>query len=178
MNIENRQRNLVIFAIACLALLAGDKLVATPLIAYWQDAAEDIEALRLSLDEGELLLSREDALRQRWGLMQRNAMPESKAQAENLVLNAVDEWVNQSGVNIFSFKPQWKDQSDDHFTLECRASLQGDMEAMVKFLYTLETDPLALNVEDIDLTSRDENGNNLALTVVFSGLQFKPDTDE
>lgn len=178
MNNENRQRILVIAAIICFALFAGDKLVASPLLAYWQEYAEDIEALRLSLEKGELLLSREDALRGRWSGMQRDALPANKPLAESLVLNAVDLWVNESGVNILSFKPQWKDQDETYFTLECRASLQGPIRAITQFMHQLESDPLSLKVEDIDLTARDDKGDELILTVVFSGLQFKPDKNE
>ncbi|MDP8243368.1 MAG: hypothetical protein P9L94_04745 [Candidatus Hinthialibacter antarcticus] len=178
MNSENRQRTLVIAAILCFALFAGDKLIASPLIAYWQETAEDVAALRQSLAEGELLLSREGSLRNRWHIMQRDALPADKPQAESLVLQAVDHWVNESGVNILSFKPQWKDQDDTYFTLECRASLQGPIRSITHFLHQLESDPLSLKVEDIDLIARDETGNELTLTVVFSGLQFKPDTDD
>ncbi|MBZ0255458.1 hypothetical protein K8I31_05325, partial [bacterium] len=58
-----RQRLLLITALACFALLAGDKLIATPLIEYWQARAEDINDLQLSVAKGESLINRERALR-------------------------------------------------------------------------------------------------------------------
>ncbi|MBZ0256648.1 hypothetical protein K8I31_11335, partial [bacterium] len=110
--------------------------------------------------------------------MERDALPEQAPLAEYLVLQAVDRWVNDSRAAILSFKPQWKDQDEKYVTLECRASLQGSIQEITQFLYQLERDSLSLKIEDFDLASRDDDGKELTLTIVFSGLQFKPEEDE
>lgn len=178
MDDPKRQRLLLITALVCFTLLAGDKLIATPLIGYWQARSEDIEKLQLSITKGDSLINRERALRKRWLEMKRDALPEQAPLAEYMVLQAVDRWVNDSRVAILSFKPQWKDQDEKYVRLECRASLQGSIQEITQFLFELERDPLSLKMEDFDLASRDDDGKELTLALVFSGLQFKPEEEE
>jgi hypothetical protein len=55
-------------------------------------------------------------------------------------------------------------------TLECRASATGDIQSLSKFIYDAEKDPLAVKVESVEITSRDNNGQQLSLVLQVSGL--------
>lgn len=172
MNQKHREHILTITAIACLALLAGDNFIIKPLTELWQNRAEEIQSLRRSLQKGNLLLTREESLRQRWNEMTQNALPNLVSQAESQVLKAIDRWVDTSSITIISLKPQWREHEEDYKSLECRAVAQGSMKNLVHFLYELEQDPLSLRVEQIEILGRDETGDRLTLTLTFSGIQF------
>jgi hypothetical protein len=55
-------------------------------------------------------------------------------------------------------------------TLECRADAFGNMQALTRFLYDVEKDPLALKVEAVEITTRDNDGQELSLALQVSGL--------
>ena len=62
---------------------------------------------------------------------------------------------------------------DDYKTYDCRANASGDLESISRFIFELETDSLPVRAEEIEVTSRDDSGDNLSLAIRFSGLQFQ-----
>ncbi len=169
---RNRERLLLVVAILCLAGLAGDRLILTPCLHFWKYRAEEITLLNKTLSRGHLLLTREREIRERWQEMQHDALSEDASQAENQVLKSVDRWVSASRINLVSLKQLWKNHEEYYNTLECRASAQGGISEVSRFLYELEIDPLCLKIENVAITSRDDGGQSLAIDVTFSGVQF------
>ena len=55
-------------------------------------------------------------------------------------------------------------------TLECRVDAAGNLMTVSRFLYNIEKDPLGFKVETVELSARDENGSQLALGLLVSGL--------
>jgi hypothetical protein len=55
-------------------------------------------------------------------------------------------------------------------TLECRADAFGSIQAVSRFLYEVERDPLALKVEVVEIMPRDTAGQQLTLGLQVSGL--------
>ena len=174
MNIKNRQHVLAIVAIAAIALLAGDKLVVSPLANSWKERAARIADLRRSVTQGSLLLLREETIRSRWQGMRTNMLPTNPSVAENDLLRAFERWSQDSRLGVTSIKPQWKQTSEDYMTLECRADASGNIQALTRFLYNVEKDPLALKVEAVEITARDKDGQLLSLALQVSGLLFNP----
>lgn len=172
MNPRQRERALILLAIGCLALLAGDRLIVTPLYELWTTRNERIQSLKDSLAKGEYLLTRERELRKRWREMERDALPVSVSQAENIVLNSINRWINTSRVNLVSLRPQWKEFEEQYRTMECRAVAQGTIEQIIRFLYEIESDPICVKIDQVEISSRDDNSSSLTISVTFSGVQF------
>jgi hypothetical protein len=168
--INNRQQLLAIIAGVAIALLLGDKLLLSPLARSWKERSARIDALGKSINQGELLLVREQTIRNRWDHMRTNTLPDNVSAAENEVLQAFERWSQDSGISIASIKPQWKRTGDDFVTLECRADAFGNIQALTRFLYNVEKDPLALKVETMEIASRDNGGQQLSLALQVSGL--------
>lgn len=173
MKIKNRQQFLAILAIAGIALLAADKLVISPLQASWKARSERITELNKNITQASVLLDREQIIRQRWKWMQTNTLSNNMSSAESEVFNAFYRWAQDSRISISSIKPQWK-RNDDYMTYECRTDAFGNMGAVTRFLYEVEKDPMALRVEAIEITSRDNNGQQLSLGLQLSGLMINP----
>ena len=128
MQIKNRQQVLVVMAIIVVALFAGDRLVLSPVMAAWNARAARIADLRKKLAQGDMLIKRQQDLRSRWDQMSHNALPNNTSTAEQQVFKAVDSWAQSSGVTISAITPQWKHDSDDYMTFECRVDAAGDLE--------------------------------------------------
>jgi Tfp pilus assembly protein PilO len=170
MNINNRQQLLAIIAIAAVAIWAGDKLILSPLTRSWAERVKQIAELRKSISQGNGLLGREQSIRNRWDSMRTNTLPNEASVAENQVLKSFERWSQESRISITSIKPQWKHNADDYVTLECRVDAFGNLSTLSRFLYSVEKDPLALKVEAVEITARDNDGQQLSLALQVSGL--------
>ena len=171
---QNRERLLLITALAAVSILATDRLILVPLGNLWAERSARIATLQQSIERGKSLLDRETTITRRWEEMQRTALVADDSSAEDAVLKAANRWSNDSDVTFKSFKPQWVDDDDGYRTYDCRALAEGDLPSIARFVFHLETDPLAVRAEEIEVTSRDDSGNNLTLAIRFSGLQFQP----
>lgn len=168
MKIENRQQLLAVGAIALISLFLLDRLVARPLTAGWKTRSEKITRLQKQIIDGQATLKRAAAIRSRWDQMQTNTL--AMDTAERKLLEAFNRWSRASNISISSIQPQWKRGDDFYMTLECHANASGPVTAMAKFLYNIETDPMALRLDAVEIQSRDETGQTLALNLQVSGL--------
>lgn len=170
MGSEQRKRLLVIAAAVCLGLLAGDRFVVSPLSSLWARQSEEIASYTQSLEKGELLIDRAEALEQRRAEMVERSLPKDPADAENRILTAVGEWANRSRVQIEALKPRWVSDKKLGDRLEVRLSAKGNIRSVSRFLYELETDENPIRLEDVEITSSDNRGQELGLDVRFSGM--------
>ncbi len=170
MKLQNRQKLLAIVALAAVGLLAGDRLLFTPLVNQWKARATELSRLRENVRRGTQLIERDTVLKAQWRSMRTNALPAEASVAENQLLRAFDRWSQDTRVSVNSVKPQWKSGAGDYTTLECRVDANGNLPALTRFLHNLERDALAVKVETVDITARDENGEVLTLGLQVSGL--------
>ena len=170
MQTKNRQQLLTIAAVAAVVLFAGDRLVLSPLLKAWGARATHVVELRKQINEGKMLLQREQTIRDRWQQMSNNSLPGNTSAAEQQVFKAVDLWAQNSGVAIAAITPQWKHDSDDYMTFECRVDAAGDLGKLSRFLHSVERDPMALKLELVELSARDKEGQQLSLGLQLSGL--------
>jgi Tfp pilus assembly protein PilO len=176
--IKNRQQLLIIAAIVAIALFAGDELVVTPVMKIWSARAARVAELRKQLDRGKGLVEREQrqSIRSRWQQMTNNALPSNSSAAEQQVFKSIDLWAQNSGVALSAITPQWKHDSDDYMTFECRVDAAGDLGKLSRFLYSVERDPMALKLELVELGARDKEGQQLSLGLQLSGLVLNTPT--
>ena len=176
MQIKNRQQLLIIGATVAIALFAGDQMVLSPLLKAWSARATHAVELRKKLADGKLLVQREQSIRSRWEQMSHNALPSNTSAAEQQVYKAIDLWAQNSGIAISAITPQWKHDSDDYMTFECRVDAAGDLGKLSRFLYSVERDPMALKLELVELGARDKEGQQLSLGLQLSGLVLNTPT--
>jgi hypothetical protein len=174
MNITNRQKLLSILALVVVGIWAGDRIVITPLTNLWKERSAKIVELRKLVAQGKAMVERERPIHSRWDSMRTNTLPVETSVAENEVLKAFERWSQDSHISINSIRPQWKRTGEDYMTLECRADAFGSIQALTRFLYDVEQDPMALKVDLVEITSHDNDGRQLSLAVQVSGLLLNP----
>jgi Tfp pilus assembly protein PilO len=174
MKTENRQQLLVVLAIAFVAVFAGDKLLFTPLGHLWTAREQEIGKLRRQVADGSALIRREDTLRSHWDQMQTNTLPTSQSLSQEQVLKAVENWSQESGVSLNGTTPQWKQDTDEYKTLVCKVDASGTLWALSRFLYDIEKGPMALKVDSVYLSSKDNAGQVMSLGLQISGLVLTP----
>lgn len=170
-----RQRLLAIIAGVAVALLVLDSWVLGPLLNTWRTHATEITKLETSVREGRALIAIGPNLERSWSDMQKNSLPKDPAQAEQDVLSAIDRWGQANRIELGSIRPQWKRGLNERYSLlECRVDATGNLGALTRFLYELERSPLALRVDSLEMSSRDDNGGKITLGLVVSGLRLVP----
>ncbi|HEU5071622.1 MAG TPA: hypothetical protein VFV96_14555 [Verrucomicrobiae bacterium] len=169
---KNRQHVLLLVAAIVVGIFLGDRLVRAPLWNAWKARSVRLADLQKKVGDGEMLLKRGDSLLARWDNMRTNALPADTAAAESVVMRAFNRWADASGVSVSGIRPQWKRADEDYMTLECRADIAGDLNAITRFLYEIEHDPLGVKVDSADLATRDTDGRQITLGLQISGLQL------
>lgn len=170
MKIENRQQFLVVLTIAAFALLVTVNFILTPLGNWWSARQTQIKELQTKVTEGQQLIRRATGIRSRWDSMRTNALPANTSLAEQTVLQAVSDWARGSGAELTSVMPQWKSESTNYLTLTCRVESSGDFGTLSRFLYNLEKGPMALRLDSVELSSRDNTGQQLTMGLELNGL--------
>lgn len=171
MQIKNRQQFLTILTLTAVGLLALDRVVRPPLQKMWNTRAEEIKSLKDKVRDGSALQHRKDSLRQRWDGIQNSTLPNDPTAAEQALWEGLNRWVTFSGVTLQNVAPTLKQSNDPAYkTLECRIDASGNLNALSQFLYSMETDNMALRVQSIEMTSKDANGTTIGLGLQISAL--------
>jgi hypothetical protein len=105
--------------------------------------------------------------------MRTNTLDQDLSVADSQMLRAFDAWSRDSGVSIAGLRPQWKRTDSDLQSREYRADVSGSLGSLSRFLYLAEADPLGIKIESVELTTRDKNGDQIALALLVSGLQLR-----
>lgn len=175
LNLPDRQRWLVIITGGMIALYILDSILFTPLTTMWQAHSVEIVKLQKSVADGRNTIAHAAQTERIWADMQANALPKDQAQAQQDLISAVSRWGVSNNVLIDGIRPQWKRGATDRYSLlECRVDATGTLPTLTKFVYELEHSPLALRVDSIELTSRDDGGSKLSLGLIVSGLRLSP----
>ena len=172
MKIKNREALLKIGALTVIGLLAIDRFVLTPAGALWKAQGEQIDSLNEKLKRGRQLIGREATLRDRWANMQRTDLPEDSSAAEDAIFKAISRWTNTSKLNFTSLASQWRPHDDGYETFEWRATATGDQVSLGRLLYEIEADPLPARIEDCELSTRDNRGQQLTLSLRMTFLRL------
>ncbi len=170
MKIENRQQFLTVLVAVAAALLVGNSLIYEPLSKWWSARSQQVARLREQVEDGERLRKRAAGIRGQWEQMHTNMLPNNASLAEQQVLKAFDAWSRDSGATITGILPQWKNDADEYQTLNCRVEASGNLATLSQFLYDIEKDPMALQLESVELSARDTGGQQLSLGLQISGL--------
>ncbi len=174
MKIKNRQQLLAIAAGVVIGLFVADKIIIGPLMSSWRARNIQIADLRKKVQDGQALINREMPLRDRWREMRTNTLPSNPSLAEQQVLKTVDRCASDSRAGITAINNQWKHDTDDYMTLECRVEAAGDLPTLAHFLYDLEKDPTGLKLQSVEIGARDNNGQQMTLGLQISGLVLTP----
>ena len=173
MKIETRQQFLVVLTIAVFALFVGERLIYETLANWWSVRSQKVAELRKQVTDGRLLLQREQSLRSRWDQMRTNALSADTSLAEQQVLKAFDNWSQDSSVTLTGITPQWNDDTTNYVTVDWRVEAAGDLGALSRFLYDIEDGPMALKLESVNISARDDTGQQFTLGLQINGLALR-----
>jgi Tfp pilus assembly protein PilO len=170
MKIENRQKFLLIATLSLLGLVVCNWVIFTPLGNWWTTRSKSITTLRKDLTHGRALIANQANIHRLWEEMQAKTLPNNTSLAEQQVLRAFDDWSRESGATVTGITPQWKNDSTNYMTLNCRVEATGDLGTLSKFVAAIEHNTIALKLDSVELSTHDNLGQQLTLGLQLSGL--------
>jgi Tfp pilus assembly protein PilO len=170
MKIKNRQEFLVMVTIGVVVLAVVVNFILPLIQGWWSDRQGQIRSLRDKIKDGKTMIARDKITRDDWNNMRENSLPASAPEAEQQFLKAIDNWSRDSGAEITSITPQWKSESTNYMTLNCRVETDGDLNSLSKFIYDVEKGPMPLRLDTVELSAHDNNGQVMTLGLDINGL--------
>ena len=172
MNGSDRQKWLMVTAAAALALLVFVRVILAPSASSFRRQGQRLADLRASVDHGKFLLEQEEAIRRQWADLRARSLPGDLSVAENLLLKSVAEWVRTSRISLTGLTPRWRRNPDGEQVLECTVNAKGSLRSVTRFIYEFEVDALPLRLEQCEISSRTDRGNELTISAKFSCLRM------
>ena len=171
---RSRETILKIVAFGAIGLFLFDRVILSPAMAAWKSQGERLAQLSEKVKRGRQLMERADSLRSRWDDMQQADLPDDLSTSEGEVFRAIGRWTREARVTFTSLTPQWRSHDEGFDTFECRAAVTGDQESLGRLLHEIETDPLPARIEECELSTRDNKGQQLGLSLRISFVALTP----
>src|SRR5437016_657117 len=177
MALNKREKILALGVGVVGVILAVDLLVIEPFLAEAEglaklcsgDASEKNTAGQLRIDEKEL--------KEKWAARRKDGLAEDPKDAERQVLGALKDWAGETGVVIASVRPDYVESKKEIREIMVSASASGSNEAMIKFLFKLQTAKFPVRVTEFKLGARADS-DELALQLKISTLYLVPEKKE
>src|SRR3954465_7510660 len=175
MILSRRERYIVIATVAVVGFLALDQLVLTPLF----DRREVVQAQSRQkveeLDRANALFTNRARLNRKWIEMTGTSLQADGSTAESQIIRAVGDWARESGLNLSSVKPERAEKEKQFMKITFRANATGNMAAISRFMWRLQTSKVPVRVTDLSITTRRDGVDDLSLDVGISTLYLPPE---
>jgi Tfp pilus assembly protein PilO len=102
--------------------------------------------------------------------MRVKALPFDTSLAEQQLIKSFANWAGESGAQITSIMPQWKNDSTNYMTLGCRVEAAGSLGTLARFIHDVERGSVALRLDTVELATHDSTGQQLTLGLEVNGL--------
>jgi hypothetical protein len=177
---KNREKMLLMAVGACVVLYLANLLIVSPLSNGWSARQDEIKKLKSTIDNGRMTIASAASIESNWSRMASNTLSANPTLAESQLFNAFQGWASSNNVVLVAQRPQAKPPDDPlagYSTEEWHADVTGTLTQIFNFLYAVESSPMGLKVDSIELASRDDRGLQLALGLTVSGLILNPPTN-
>jgi Tfp pilus assembly protein PilO len=175
MALSKRERVIGIATGAVLALLALDQIIVTPLDQRGREASSRVELASAELQRMDQVFQSDLGARRKWRDMAGDTLRSDAPATESQVLNAVRQWAQDSGLTLTSLKPERNEQEKGFHKITIRATAQGGMQQVARFLYAVEVAQIPVRVSDMTLSARREGTDELNLQIGLATIYLPPE---
>lgn len=175
---SKRERYLLVAAVAVVLIFVVDHYALTPLLERRDRMRIEEQALCAEMEKAIALFHRRKVVAQRWDKMRADGLRDGAGQSESVVLHALRNWSVESRLDLSSLKPERIAQEAQLPQLTVHAVGAGPMAAVSAFLWRVETSPLPLKIEEMQLSSRKDGVDDLSIQLRISALYLPEGTQD
>jgi hypothetical protein len=176
MILSRRERYIVIGTVVVVGILALDRLFLTPLIERRQETDAKIRLATGQMEKGTGLITNKGRVNRKWNDISGTTLKTDGATAESQIIRAVGDWALEAGLNLSSVKPERAEKEKQFVKITFRANATGNMAAINKFIFRLQTSKLPVRVTDLSITTRKDGLDDLSLDLGMSTIYLPPET--
>jgi type II secretory pathway component PulM len=173
MTLSKRERNIAVVVGAALLLFVADQFAWTPYTEAREQLGKDLAAARDRERGVERLLSDDKKNKQAFNGMIADGLQADPSETESQMLHAIDDWGRDARLSVQTVKRDRMEQDKQFGRIVFRATGQGNIAAVARFLWNVQTSKLPTRVTDVQIGSRQgsrEGTDDLTVTVVVSTL--------
>ena len=150
-----------------VVLLALTYWLGSPKVEEWKNAVEVRQDLRMRMDALEGRLSRKDVWEKKLAEF-REKLPRHPANKEVTaeLLKSLEQTARQHSLTLLRREPEKEKSVDDLYEVAIHCTWQGDLGALVHFLYAIQTQGVILDIRQ--LTVNPAKGEAEMLTGSFT----------
>lgn len=167
-----RERFLALVVGALVVLAVLDFLVIGPAWAFLENQASETQEAREDLRQARLLVDNAETLEQRWNAFAAAGLSREEGALRIQVQQSLSVWAQESGFNLTTLVSGRTLQGQPFHEMQFTASGSGTLEATVGFLNEVAASPFPLRLLDLDLASRSETADAIALRATFSTIRL------
>ena len=176
MILSRRERYIVIGTVAVVGLLALDRLFLTPLIEKRQFIDERMRQASEEMTRADGLFTNRTRVNRKWNEMSATTLKIDGSNAESQIIRSVGDWALEAGLNLSSVKPERAEKEKQFMKITFRANATGNMAAISKFMWRLQTSKVPVRVTDLSITTRHDGIDDLSLDLGISTLYLPPES--
>jgi hypothetical protein len=173
MTMSKRERYVFVAVAAAVLLFVIDQLVLTPYLERRQALVELRQARQKQLDEVRHVLGREQRLRRLLVAMS-GQVRSDPSQAEDQILHLLHDFEGKAGVSKASFQRLRSIERYGYTHMTFHVSASGRMQPIAALVYLVETAPVPLRIDEMEVLPKGEGGEDLQVQFTVSTLCRRP----
>jgi type II secretory pathway component PulM len=180
MILSRRERYIVIGTVAVVGLLALDRLFLTPMLERRQVLDAQMRQATEEMTRANGLFTNSPRVNRKWNELTAQTLKTDGSNAESQIIRAVGDWAREAGLNLSSVKPERaeavkpergeKDKQVTFMKITFRANATGNMAAISRFMWRLQTSKVPVRVTDLSITTLRDGVDDLSLDLGISTL--------
>jgi type II secretion system (T2SS) protein M len=170
--LSKREKYIGIGAVAAIAILVLDELVVSPYYDQLDALSTGITQAKQQIDQNNLLFERQRVLQKVWTSMQSGGLQVDESQADSQAQLAILQWAGRSDMSVTALKTEHVSPEKDFLVLTYDVTATGSTPGLAHMLWALETATIPICVNEIQISSRPENTDNLTVRMNVSTLSL------
>lgn len=172
--LSKRERYIAIGTMIALGLLAIDRFAVQRLTDFLEYT--DGEKVRLSKELGiaGMLMSHRGELKPAWENRVKTGLKSDVAEARSQILHSIKDWAAESGIALSLIKPEQLTEKGKLPQIAFQASGTGNMEAVARLLWRIQSAKIPIRVTEMQLGARKEGVDDLSVAIRLSTVYSPP----
>jgi Tfp pilus assembly protein PilO len=150
-----------------------DRLMISPINSKLKQINQDIKISEKQLAMELRNVSQKETVTAQYQKYVRHPQPNGPDEEKmTAMLSAVEDLARESGTLLLDIKPQPPKPANVYKEYNITLEAEGEMEALVKFLYQINNSPQLLRVETLRLNLKDKDSKTVKASVLISKISL------
>ena len=170
MILSKREKYIAIGVGIAVGLLVLDQYLLSPFLARDKAITAETDKVQQQLSRATKLMKEQRDLKPVWADMTSGGLKTTREEADSQALNAVREWAQDAGVSIVALGSSRYSEEQKFMVSTFHVTGTGRMQSISKLMWALETAPIPVRVNEIQITPQKEGTDNLQVQLTVSTL--------